>query len=137
MGTPLKLSRLHAIFDAIDDDGSGSISRDELEHMLLNAGLEIPTADVQAMIDDSDLDGNGQVRRTPTSPLASPRFVRELTWRGTCLIWQLEFVEFMEVLHRLGSHVLKIDLPNMAARVRRVHGGAPPVGLPCAKNRPA
>lgn len=47
-----------AVFDA---DGSGSISRSELKKLMKNLGQTLSDAELDAMMDEVDTDGNGEI----------------------------------------------------------------------------
>mmetsp|Transcript_8162 Transcript_8162/g.14238 ORF Transcript_8162/g.14238 Transcript_8162/m.14238 type:complete len:152 (+) Transcript_8162:182-637(+) len=47
-----------AVFDA---DGSGSISRSELKKLMKNLGQSLSDAELDAMMDEVDTDGNGEI----------------------------------------------------------------------------
>ena len=55
---------LREAFKMLDKDGSGCIDKDELRDLLRNfsaAGEELSPEDIEAMIAESDVDGDGQV----------------------------------------------------------------------------
>lgn len=49
------------VFSIVDEDGSGSIGADELQHLLKLLRLPHKPAEVLAMIEEIDQDGNGEV----------------------------------------------------------------------------
>ncbi|KAK2954613.1 putative Calmodulin, striated muscle [Blattamonas nauphoetae] len=48
-------------FQTFDQDGNGYITRDELRDMMINLGEKLTPDEVDAMIKEADLDGDGQV----------------------------------------------------------------------------
>ena len=59
--TDEEIKKLKDCFNALDDDGSKSISVDELEEPLIGLGLAQTREDVQEMIDAVDDDGSGEI----------------------------------------------------------------------------
>lgn len=55
----LKLSRLKAVFNAIDADGSGSVDAEEVEALLADAGIDVPPEELHRLVRELDVDGNG------------------------------------------------------------------------------
>lgn len=49
------------VFSIVDEDGSGSIGADELQHLLKLLRLPHKPSEVLAMIEEIDQDGNGEV----------------------------------------------------------------------------
>ena len=49
-------------FRAFDTDGSGFISREELKNVIENLGEDMTDEDVEQMITESDVDGDGRVK---------------------------------------------------------------------------
>merc|ERR1719362_2597202 len=47
-------------FQVFDGDGNGYINRNELTVVMANIGEKLTTAEIQAMIDEADVDGDGQ-----------------------------------------------------------------------------
>lgn len=45
-----------------DKDGSGKISADELKQVALASGIRASDAELDAMLQSADLDGDGQVK---------------------------------------------------------------------------
>ena len=74
MGSRSRLNRLREVFDAIDEDGSGAISLDELRALFEHAGMAINESDLKSMIQECSLDGSGE----------------------------MDFVEFIEAVHHIG-----------------------------------
>ena len=50
---------LALVFKSFDVDGDGNLSRQEMKEKLLKMGLNIPNEEIDAMIDECDLDGDG------------------------------------------------------------------------------
>ncbi|EGB10197.1 hypothetical protein AURANDRAFT_22969, partial [Aureococcus anophagefferens] len=50
-----------ALFDSIDGDGSGEISREELGEAMRTIGVHVKATDVDALMDQIDADGSGAV----------------------------------------------------------------------------
>merc|ERR1712172_387433 len=48
-------------FQVFDGDGNGYINRQELALVMSNLGLTLKPEEIQAMIDEADLDGGGQI----------------------------------------------------------------------------
>ena len=64
MGVGEDEETLREAFKMLDKDGSGCIDKDELRDLLRNfsaAGEELSPEDIEAMIVESDVDGDGQV----------------------------------------------------------------------------
>jgi len=80
LGSTLKLKRLKSIFNSIDSDGNGHVETKELSLMLRSSGVDVPDQDLEDFVSEIDLDGNGT----------------------------LEFVEFLELLHKLSSRVREL-----------------------------
>ena len=74
-GSSVKLSKLKAIFAAIDEDASGSIDVAEVSHLMSLSGIPVEDAELRDLVAEVDLDNNGT----------------------------LEFVEFQEVLMKLSQ----------------------------------
>ena len=74
-GSTVKLSKLKAIFAAIDEDGSGSIDVAEVSRLMELSGIPVTDAELRNLVAEVDLDNNGT----------------------------LEFVEFQEVLLKLSQ----------------------------------
>jgi len=49
------------IFQVFDKDGNGYISAAELRHVMANLGEKLTDEEVEEMIKEADLDGDGQV----------------------------------------------------------------------------
>ena len=54
-------SRIREAFRVFDKDGNGFISVAELRHIMGNLGDKLPEEDVEEMIHEADIDGDGQV----------------------------------------------------------------------------
>ena len=52
---------LRDAFAVFDKDGSGSISRNELKTLMKNLGQSLSDAELDAMMDEVDTDGNGEI----------------------------------------------------------------------------
>ncbi|EER13478.1 centrin 3, putative [Perkinsus marinus ATCC 50983] len=52
---------LRTYFDALDDDGSGSIDVSELEEVMVALGLAEKSSDVEKMVANVDEDGSGEI----------------------------------------------------------------------------
>jgi calmodulin len=52
---------LREAFKVFDRDGNGSISAAELRHVMTNLGEKLTDEEVDEMIREADLDGDGQV----------------------------------------------------------------------------
>lgn len=52
---------LRDAFAVFDSDGSGSISRSELKKLMKNLGQTLSDAELDAMMDEVDTDGNGEI----------------------------------------------------------------------------
>lgn len=48
-------------FKVFDRDGSGTISREELRHVLINIGEGFTEKEIDEMIQEADKDGDGQI----------------------------------------------------------------------------
>merc|ERR1719369_281621 len=48
-------------FKVFDGDGNGFINRQELTVVMANIGEKLSAAEIQAMIDEADVDGDGQI----------------------------------------------------------------------------
>lgn len=92
----LKLSRLRAIFNAIDADGSGSVDTPEVESLLLSMGIEIQADELHALVEELDVDGNGT----------------------------LDFVELLELFRKISARAQKVMRDKMDVGVGvRILGG--------------
>merc|ERR1712071_468487 len=52
---------LRDAFAVFDDDNSGSISREELKKLMKNLGQSLSDGELDAMMDEVDTDGNGEI----------------------------------------------------------------------------
>ena len=48
-------------FKIFDEDGSGSISKDELRVIMENLGANLSEDEITQMIEEADLDGDGEI----------------------------------------------------------------------------
>merc|ERR1719312_1178473 len=48
-------------FKVFDGDGNGYINRNELSLVMMNIGESLTIQEIQAMIDEADIDGDGQI----------------------------------------------------------------------------
>ena len=55
------VEELKEAFKVFDKDGDGSISAAELRHVMMNRGETMSDEEVNDMIREADLDGNGQI----------------------------------------------------------------------------
>merc|ERR1712121_603565 len=53
--------QIREVFQVFDGDGSGFINRQELSCVMANLGIELTAEEVEGMIDEADLDGDGQI----------------------------------------------------------------------------
>jgi hypothetical protein len=92
----LKLSRLRAIFSAIDADGSGSVDAPEVEALLQSTGIEVQAEELHALVQELDVDGNGT----------------------------LDFVELLELFRKISARAQEATREQMDVGVGvRVSGG--------------
>ena len=54
-------------FRVFDKDGNGFISKDELKHVMQSLGENLTSEEVEEMIREADIDGDGQVNYDGTS----------------------------------------------------------------------
>ena len=54
-------AELKAAFDVFDKDGNGTISSDELRHLMKSIGEDLTDADIDEMIKEADKDGDGNI----------------------------------------------------------------------------
>jgi len=59
------------LFDCLDTDNSGTISRDELRSGLAQLGVEMSAEQIFALIGNIDMDGNGDIDRDEFEACAS------------------------------------------------------------------
>ena len=56
-----ELSEFREIFNLVDADGSGEISREELGELIATLGLKASQEELDRMIDEIDVDGDGSI----------------------------------------------------------------------------
>eukprot|EP00297_Palpitomonas_bilix_P007680 CAMPEP_0113872038 /NCGR_PEP_ID=MMETSP0780_2-20120614/2978_1 /TAXON_ID=652834 /ORGANISM="Palpitomonas bilix" /LENGTH=489 /DNA_ID=CAMNT_0000857499 /DNA_START=229 /DNA_END=1698 /DNA_ORIENTATION=- /assembly_acc=CAM_ASM_000599 len=56
-----KRARLTEAFRSFDTDGSGKVSRDEMHAVFTSLGLSMRGTDVQSLLDEYDVDGDGEI----------------------------------------------------------------------------
>merc|ERR1712010_57764 len=56
-----ELSEFREIFNLVDSDGSGEISREELGELISTLGLKASQEELDRMIDEIDKDGDGTI----------------------------------------------------------------------------
>lgn len=54
-------AELRAAFEVFDRDGSGTISAEEMRHVMRSIGEELTDAEIEEMIKEADTDGNGSI----------------------------------------------------------------------------
>jgi calmodulin len=54
-------AELRAAFEVFDQDGSGTISADEMRRVMKSIGEELTDAEIDEMIKEADTDGNGTI----------------------------------------------------------------------------
>lgn len=62
---------LKGAFKVFDKDNNGYISADELRHVMTNLGEKLTDEEVEEMIKEADVDGDGQVNYEGTVKLCS------------------------------------------------------------------
>jgi calmodulin len=55
---------IESAFASFDEDGSGTIDSTELQHILSQIDDKLTKADINAMISEADIDGDGQINYT-------------------------------------------------------------------------
>ncbi|KAG1874969.1 calmodulin, partial [Suillus subluteus] len=55
-------------FKVFDEDGNGYINPAELRHVMMNLGEKLTEAEVNEMIREADIDGDGQINYDGSSP---------------------------------------------------------------------
>lgn len=56
-----EIKKLKECFNSLDDDGEGTISIEELENPLIGLGFADTREEVEAMVDEVDEDGSGEI----------------------------------------------------------------------------
>jgi calmodulin len=59
--TPEELAEFREIFNLVDLDKGGTISKDELKQLMTTLGLKPSQEELNAMVDEIDSDGNGEI----------------------------------------------------------------------------
>ena len=54
-------AELRAAFEVFDQDGSGTISADEMRRVMKSIGEDLTDAEIEEMIKEADTDGNGSI----------------------------------------------------------------------------
>ena len=54
-------AELRAAFEVFDRDGNGTISADELRHLMKSIGEDLTDQDIDEMIKEADKDGDGNI----------------------------------------------------------------------------
>ena len=60
--SPAQILAFQKAFNLFDLDGGGSITADELATVIDDMGVQMTSLEVEKMVQDIDLDGNGEVR---------------------------------------------------------------------------
>ncbi|CAL4111937.1 unnamed protein product [Meganyctiphanes norvegica] len=60
-GEPETEEEIREAFGVFDRDGNGTISATELKHVLMTMGEKLSAEEVDIMIREADIDGNGQI----------------------------------------------------------------------------
>ena len=58
---PITEAELHEAFKIFDKDGSGSISAAELRHVMTNIGEKLTDEEIEDILQDADVNGDGQL----------------------------------------------------------------------------
>ena len=58
---PITEAELHQAFKIFDKDGSGTISAVELRHAMTNIGEKLSDEEVEGILQDADVNGDGQL----------------------------------------------------------------------------
>lgn len=92
----LKMSRMRAIFNAIDSDRSGTVDTPEVESLLASLGIDLPEKELHLLVEELDIDGNGT----------------------------LDFVELLELFRKISARAREAMREKMEVGVGvRVFGG--------------
>ena len=85
MGDKEDPETLREAFSILDADGSGTIGRDELRRMMLQfsrATEQIDDAEIDAMMDEADVDGDGVINFDEVRSALAPPVPRPRAWSG-------------------------------------------------------
>ncbi|VDI64645.1 Hypothetical predicted protein [Mytilus galloprovincialis] len=81
-------------FRVFDKDGSGSISANDLRHIMTNLGDKLPDEEVDEMIQEADLDGDGQIDYIEFNSMLTRHF--SMPWRSSEDLSEDQIAEFKE-----------------------------------------
>ncbi|CBN74580.1 conserved unknown protein [Ectocarpus siliculosus] len=59
--SPTELAEFREIFDLVDRDGGGTVTKEELGELMDTLGIEATPEEVDLMIDEIDQDNNGEI----------------------------------------------------------------------------
>ncbi|XP_022173746.1 calmodulin-alpha isoform X1 [Myzus persicae] len=91
-------------FRVFDKDGNGFISAAELRHVMTNLGEKLTDEEVDEMIREADIDGDGQVNYEDFHTLARTIFVRTVTVVSAHIyICVLFFFNFIIITHDISN----------------------------------
>ena len=107
IGSRERLVRLREVYDAVDADGSGAVSIEELESLFAHAGMAVDGAELREMMAEIDADNSGQ----------------------------LEFVEFLDAITQIGRRA-RAALRARDAGARNGGGDGAPDAAPAAASSP-
>lgn len=82
--TEEELAEFREIFNLVDLDKGGTISKDELKQLMQTLGLKPTQEELNAMVDEIDQDGNGEIDFDGARS-ARPRLqqaMRAMAWKG-------------------------------------------------------
>ncbi|RXM94687.1 Calmodulin [Acipenser ruthenus] len=80
-------------FRVFDKDGNGYISAAELRHVMTNLGEKLTDEEVDEMIREADIDGDGQVNYEGT-------FYEDIFSNGQIEVWSMHFLLMMFLWYR-------------------------------------